>query len=95
MEAKGIQQAFPEPWSSLAAQWVCSNEPNASRSRPALGEVMLSRGLLNAPWLCTLQGPEINSASVYQVEIRPKEIQNNREGLVGGIEDRGRINHFV
>ena len=56
---------------------------------------MLSRGFLNAPWLCTLQGPEINSASVYQVEIRPKEIQNNREGLVGGIEDRGRINHFV
>lgn len=42
--------------------------------------------LLNAPWLCALQGPEINSASVYQVEIRPKEIQNNKVGLVGGIE---------
>lgn len=42
--------------------------------------------LLNASWLCALQGPEINSASVYQVEIRPKEIQNNKVGLVGGIE---------
>ena len=82
MAAKGIQQAFPEPWSSLAAVWVCSNESNASHSRPALGEVML----LNASWLCALQGPEINSASVYQVEIRPKEIQNNKVGLVGGIE---------
>ena len=47
--------------------------------------MMLQRGLLNAPWLCTLQGPEINGASVYQVEIRPKEIQNSKVGLEGRI----------